>query len=213
MKKLLSILLILTMCPVLIAGLQSCDTCGDDYDDNYPTFFKLKDGTLNSYFYKVDSLYYISKRYRENDTLPKGIPIKTHFVFNTERVAHVEPKLKTNPFATLQACDILIPYPNPTQKISKIDLLTKFEYGTLFKANDTISTYSRFGSIYPSVYSGEEFKDLTVLKDKFATNEFKFAFTPPQPNSEIIPFQLEAIITLSDGSVVKATSPKVYLGK
>jgi hypothetical protein len=209
MKKLLSILLVLTMGPALIAGLQSCETCGDG--DSLPIFFKLKDGTASSSFYKPDSIKYLPIRYTENDTITFNTPIKVEFIFNTERVALAEPSNSFNLTATLQACSIEFPYPRATQKILKADLVTKYAYGSQFKANDTINEYALVETGRYS-YFGSGFKNLSDLKDKFATNEFKFAFISPQPNTEVTPFQMEAILTLSDGSVVRATSPKVYLG-
>ena len=211
MKKLLSILLVLTMGPVLIAGLQSCDTCGTG-EDYVPTFFKLKDGTLYSSFYKPDSIKYQPIRFLENDTIPASTPLKAEFIFNTERVAFAEPNNGFNLFATLQACSLApASFPKATQKITKVDLVTKYAYSNLFNTNDTINEFALVEARGYN-YLGKGFQNLTDLNDKFATNEFRFAFTPPQPNSEVIPFQLEAIITLSDGSVAKATSPKVYLG-
>lgn len=211
MKKLLGILLVLTMGPALIAGLQSCDTCGDDADNNYPTFFKLKDGASSSSFYNPDTSNYSVKRYAENDTIPFNTPIKAEFIFNTERVAFAEPSNRNNTTATLQACDIEIQFPRATQKIAKVDLVSKYAYSTQVRANDTINNYSLIETGDYSYFRGV-FKNFANAKDNFANNRYKFIVTPPQPNTEVTPFQIEAIITLSDGSVVRATSPKVYLG-
>ena len=113
MKKLLSILLVLTMGPVLVAGLQSCTDCNPG--DSSPIYLKVTGG-YNGFFQRLDSNNSPIKGYWESDTIPANIQINPIFNFNTERVALLP---ETQVFgSTLMACDNLFPEYRYTQTYS-----------------------------------------------------------------------------------------------
>ncbi len=94
----------------------------------------------------------------------------------------------------------------PGQYFRKISFVSKYKIGTNFAANDTINNTIKYYNNYKILLP------INTMMDTIIADNIVLVFTPPQPITEITPFQMEAILTLSDGSVVRATSPKVYLG-
>jgi len=210
MKKHLALILLVFAIPVIIAALTACDD-GCNFSkgtSNSSSFVKLIGGAYSQVF-RGDSTRGDSIWVNAGDTILASQLSRVSFYYETQIVSLHKSDFGTG--GTLLACSPLPPKPTDyLQKIKQVTIISKYQYGANVKPNDTINQLFKDYRCEPYVF-GVKYYAIDSLIGRPATREFNFRLLNKQAVTTITPFQLEAVLQLSDSSVIYMTSPMVYL--